>query len=145
MPVVPAPPVTAAATINRAPLTAALLAAFRACLTGGLAFEVGHAPIDAKDLTRYGILYPIEAGGFSGPPCLPESDATLCYQTTCVAQRGDQLEALADVVRRTAMTATLSASGLTIMARWAEAAGGIDADTTLLSLPERYYFAVTTS
>lgn len=136
---------TAVATVNRAPLTAALLAAFRACLVGGLDFELGRAPANAKDLSRYGILYPLEAGGFTGPPMLPESDATLCYQTTCVAKRGDQLEALADVVRRTAMTATLSASGLTIMSRWSEAAGGIDADTTLMSLPERYYFAVTTS
>lgn len=136
---------TAALTVNRAPLTAALKAALTASLNGGLPTEVGKPPLNAKDLTRYVILYPIEGGEFTGPANLIGSDATLVYQTTSVAKRADQLEALADVVRRTMMAAVLAPTGLTIMDRWCVSAGGIDADTSLLSLPERFYFAVTTS
>ncbi len=136
---------TAQVTLNRAPLTAALLAALRASLTGGLDVEVGRPPHDADDLGRFVILDTIEAGGFTGPPCLPESDATLCYQTTSVAKRGDQIEALGDLVRRTMMTAHVDGSGLTVMARWAMAAGGITGDVGYLNLPERFYFAVTSS
>lgn len=139
---------TALVTVNRRPLTAGLLAALRAGLpTQGAAdvAEVGRAPVGAGSLAYHVILYPIEGGAFTGPPVLPGADAHLCYQTTSVAKRGDQMEELADRVRRIMMEADPVMAGLTIMDRWLTSAGGMDAETTVLSVPERFYYAVTTS
>lgn len=133
---------TALVTVNRRPLTVGLKAAL---LAASLPCEIGWPPVNAKDLQKYVILYPIEGGAFTGPPVLPGADATLCYQTTAVAKRGDQIEELADRVRRVMMTAQPVLAGLTIMSRWPTSAGGMDAETIVLSVPERFYYAVTTS
>lgn len=133
---------TALVTVNRRPLTEALKAAL---IADGVPCEIGRAPTNAGSLDFYTVLYPIEAGGFVGPPSLPESDATFCFQTTTVAKRGDQIEAVGDKVRRLMMSVELTLVNMTIMSRWAVAAGGIDRETSVLSLPERFYFMVTTS
>lgn len=136
---------TALVTINRAPLTAALLVALRASVSGGLGAEVAKPPHGAADLDKYVILYPIEAGSYTGSPNLPEADATFCYQTTCVAKRGDQIEQLADIVRRAVLTASVDSSHLTVMSRWGMMPGGIQHDVSLFSMPERFYFACTST
>lgn len=133
---------TALVTVNRRPLTEGLKAAL---VAAPLPCEIGRAPVNAKDLQYYVILYPIDGGAFIGPPVLPGSDATLCYQTTSVAKRGGQMEELADRVRRVMMTAQPVMAGLTIMDRWLAGAGGMDAETSVLSVAERFYFMVTTS
>lgn len=136
---------TALVTINRAPLTLSLRAALIASVSGGLAAEIAKPPRNAADLDKYVILYPIEAGGFTGGPNLLEADATFCYQTTSVAKRGDQIELLADLVRRTMLTASVDSTNLTVMVRWGSAPGGIQHDVSLFSLPERFYFACTST
>jgi hypothetical protein len=137
--------VTALATIYRSPLTASLLAALRGCMIDGLDAETAKPPHNAADLSRYVILYPIEAGGFTGGPNLPEADATFCYQTTCVAKRVDQIEMLGDLVRRSMLTASVDSAHLTVMARWGAMPGGIQHEVSLFSLAERFYFACTST
>ncbi|MGI8426217.1 MAG: hypothetical protein ACR2M4_06395 [Actinomycetota bacterium] len=103
----------------------------------------------------YGILYAVGGGGFGGPEfASPTADAAVVYQVTSIGIRPDQVEWLADRVRKTILgrdvngafvTAITAPTGYVLGDRWPDAgAGPIDpGDNSLYSLAERYVFWLT--
>lgn len=145
------------AVVERELLTKAILAALRTI--PGLSAEVGRVPDpppgqEAPELP-YAILYPLDSDGFGGPPTDLEADAALDYQTTTVARTAEHLEFNADWIRRTllarnsatgAYVTAIAPAGLTVMLREGLGVGGFDSDDpSVLQLPERFRFWVTTS
>lgn len=147
------------------PARAPLDRVVQAGLANGTQRPVGlmEAPTsaDGGHLMPYAILYPIDGGGFSGPPfAAPEADGELVYQVTSVGGRADQCQQMADRVRNVMLARTDAGSyrhaianppDMRIMGRRADGGGGgMDRATggegdryVVFSVAERFVVAVT--
>jgi hypothetical protein len=140
--------------VERSPLVTKVRAVIRA---DGWRCETGRPPTPASGevapRTPYVILYPIDGGGFSGPPLgAPDNVATFTIQATSVGETAGQAEMMADRVRRLLLGRNATGylinlddadSGQKVRGRWSEGAGSIDIESKLVTLPERFGFFVS--
>lgn len=141
-------------TPNRHPVTDTLLVLLRR----GTGKQVGDMELPEDVEYPYAILYPIEGGGFDGPPLQSsESDALFTYQVTSAGLSRKQAEWMGDAVRRTVVARSANGDfqvahddpeGLRIAGRMVESgAGGVDAQgdppNRVYSVVERFSIRVT--
>lgn len=140
--------------MDRAPLTAAVLAALRAMGEWQVGDGVAPRAPDGSPTppTPYLILYSIDGGGFTGPEWHdPHADATFVYQVTAVGERRDQVETLMDRARARLVgrgtdgsyLVALEPSGCVVGDRSIDSVGGVDREGLVFSSVERFAFTVT--
>lgn len=137
--------------IEQAPLLGKVRDVLRA---GGIRCEVGQppapAPGDQVPKPPYAIVYGIDGGDFYGTLDSPESCATQIVQVTYVAKTGRDAALVADKGRSIlfgrlngSYLTDLDSAGAAVGGRRAMGFGGMDGDSTHVSVPERYEFLVS--
>jgi hypothetical protein len=129
--------------VEREPLTTALAEALAAAT--GYLVGVGRAPEGVPDTDPYGVVYPIGGGGFDNV-AWGNVDAVWVYQVTSVGHTHDQAQWMADRVERALLGTeppAVAVVGLAVMGVDKDTHGGVDAEGSLWSIPDRYAFSVT--